>query len=108
MLYVCDLYLDNRYSTSNRNAIPWGEFFMDFKQYPTFDEVCDCLVENFPKEGLGVSALKRCYASLSGRESTYFCTGVITNDNNWVIRPTNIRALPKVKNKEKYLKNGGV
>ena len=107
MLYVCDLYLDNRYSTNNRNSIPWGEFFMEFKQYPTFIEVCDYIIEHFPRQELGICGLSRNYASIPNKTSSSFCSGIITDSGDWVIRPTNIRALPKVRNKEKYLKNGG-
>ena len=110
MLYVCDLWIEK---DGSHYVQPYGHFFLEFKHYPTSQELYEELIGKFCVQMHGVknggttgSTFKRG----SGRD--YFCSGIsacVTKDGETIqyfINATNLRALPKVRNKEKYLKNG--
>lgn len=94
MLYVCDLWAESKNSS---NVVPHGTFFFEFKHYPTNEELHAALKTKLPKGKtvkLGTSNV------IGGHHISAIQCG-----DFWVY-PTNLRALPKVRNKEKYLKNG--
>ena len=94
MLYVCDLWIQKR---DGGIVIPHGSAFLEFKHYPTNNELIEGLSTQLPlgeKGEIGTSAV-------FGIDHY----SAVRYEDWWVI-PTNLRALPKVRNKEKYLKNG--
>ena len=108
MLYVCDLWVERE---GDNYVRPYGHFFLDFKTYPTSLELYNEIVDKFCEGVLNIKVHQITGATFDGKRNN-FCSGICfrTTANNettkYYLNATNLRALPKVRNKEKYLKNG--